>query len=130
MNEALKLKKLARAPDWVTKWFAEIDSKRFGPGFDACFAPDAEMVFGVTHLKGFKAIKAHLVEFDSKMDTKHVVLDFWDADNTKFLRGQVNMTMHSRPEQTVTPTFVHVWHMSEEDPRKIQRLHGAVGPLG
>ena len=125
----MTLQKLVHAPDWVTKWFAEIDSKRFGPDFEACFAPDAEMVFGVGHIQGFEAIKAHLIEFDSTMDTRHVVLDFWDAGDTKFLRGEVSMTPHATPERTVTPTFVHVWHMSKDDPRKVQRMHGAVGPM-
>ena len=125
----MTIQKMAQLPEWVANFFAEIDSKRFGPAFEACFAPDAEMIFGVTHLRGFSAIKAHLMEFDAKMETKHVVIDFWEAGNTRFLRGEVRMTKHASPERTVTPAFVHVWHMADGDPPRVRRMHGAVGPM-
>lgn len=130
MDASPTFRKLSQPPDWVVRWFEEIDTKHFGPAFDGCFADDAEMIFGVAHVRGFAAIKAHLMEFDSTMDTRHTVIDFWDAGGVKFLRGEVRMTPHESPHKVVTPTFVHVWHMSEREPQRIQRLHGAVGPMG
>ena len=130
MNTSPPLRKLSQPPEWVTQWFEEIDSKRFGPAFDDCFTDDVEMIFGVDHIHGFAAVKAHLMKFDSTMDTKHMVIDFWDAGNIKFLRGEVRMTPYKSPEKTVTPTFVHVWYMSEQEPQRLQRIHGAVGPTG
>lgn len=128
MNPSEPLSRLAEPPDWVAQWFEEIDSKRFGPSFDKCFEDDAEMIFGVHHIQGFAAIKAHLLKFDATMNTKHTVIDFWDGGNVKFLRGEVAMTPLEGPNKTVTPTFVHVWHISEKDPQKLKHLHGAVGP--
>lgn len=129
MDEALTLRKLDLVPDWVTTYFAEIDSKRFGAGFEDFYTPDAELVFGTARLRGFDAIRQHLMEFDSKMDTKHVVLEFWEAGDTRFLRGEVSMTKHASPGQTLVPAFVHILHMSREHPRKVQRHHGAAGPM-
>lgn len=129
MDKATTITKLDKIPDWVTKYFAEIDAKRFGPNFEDYYTPDAEMVFGTVRLHGLDAIKKHLIEFDSTMDTKHVVLEFWDAGDTKFLRGEVSMTKHTEPGKTIVPAFVHILHMSRETPGKIQRHHGAAGPM-
>lgn len=129
MNETSTLRKLDQIPDWVTRYFEEIDSKRFGAGFEDFYAPDAELLFGTSRLQGFGAIKTHLMEFDSQMDTKHVVLEFWDAGDTKFMRGEVSMTKHAEPDKTHVPAFVHILHMSKQHPGKVQRHHGAVGPM-
>ncbi|MBW4597323.1 MAG: nuclear transport factor 2 family protein [Brasilonema angustatum HA4187-MV1] len=109
--------------------FAEIDDKSFGSGFDAAFSPDAEDEFGVGHLHGLEQIKTHLKKFDSKMDTKHEVLEFWDGGATKLARGRVIMTAHETPHKTSIPVFVHILEMSKDDPQKIQLFYGAVGPM-
>ena len=62
------------------------------------------------------------------METAHRVLDDWDAGPIKFLRGEVTMTKHDgSPPQT--PAFMHVWHMAEAAPDKVDRLTAPVGPM-
>ena len=125
MTESQPLTKVP-APAWVLAFFEDIDAKRFGSGFD-CFAPDAEMRFGVGHWRGLDEIKAQLKKFDHGMDTKHTVTEFWDGGVVKVVRGEVMMKRHDTG-QVVTPAMVHIFYMSLDDPTKARASYGAVGP--
>lgn len=115
-------------PGWFVDGFlGEIDAKTFGERFDACFVTDAEMWFGASHISSLKKIKAHLQEFDSKMDTRHVVDEFWDGPGMKVVKGHLTFTPHASG-QTETTQFVHLLRMSREDPDRIEHYFGAAGP--
>ena len=116
------------APDWFVKDFlGEIDSKRFGKPFDDCFLPDTHMIFGASRMASLAEIKSHLQAFDSRMDTKHVVKEFWDSSAKKVVRGEITFTPHDTGE-TRTATFVHIIEMAEAEPGKIKTYYGAAGP--
>ncbi|WP_428338460.1 hypothetical protein [Mycobacterium sp.] len=113
-------------PEWIVKFFHEIDTKRFGPDFD-CFTADGEMTFGVGHWVGLAQIKAKLQEFDRGIDTKHTVTEFYDGGPVKIVRGEVTMKRHDGGD-VVTPAMVHIFYMADNDATKVRAVYGAVGP--
>ena len=123
MSEALAG---GNTPGWITAFFEEIDTKRFGEPFEI-FDSAGEMYFGVGHWRGIDEIRSNLQKFDEVMDTKHIVDGFLDAGEIKVIRGRVEMTRHDTG-QTVTPAMVHIFTMSQDEPGKVRQTYGAVGP--
>ena len=114
-------------PSWLKAFFEEIDSKRFGDGFDRLFLPDTQLQFGVQRLTSFKEIKAHLQEFDSVMNTHHLVHEFWGSKTVNIFRGEIRFSPISGGEEKVSQ-IVHVLHMDGDQPSKIRCWYGAAGP--
>jgi hypothetical protein len=115
------------APSWLKAFFEEIDSKRFGDGFDRLFLPDTQLHFGVQHLTSFTEIKAHLQDFDSVMNTHHVVHEFWGSDTVNIFRGEIRFSPIAGGEEKISQV-VHVLHMDVAQSSKIRRWYGAAGP--
>ena len=122
------LKKLTAVPDWILRLYEEIDSLKFGSGFD-CFTPETEMVFGTAQVKGIKAIKEFFIKIDSPLNTKHQVHEFWDSDGVKIVVGDAVLSKKSDPGKVITPPLVNIFYMSESDITKIRRLLIVAGPM-
>ena len=118
---------LDEPPNWFVAFFDEIDNKGFGSPFDNVFLDESEMQFGVSHWKSRAEIKANLQKFDDKMDTHHVVKEFWDSALLKVVRGEITFTRHD-DGKTATSQIVHILHMAKADPSKIAVYYGAAGP--
>ena len=114
-------------PPWLAAFFDEIDSKRFGDGFATPFLPDTQLRFGIHHLTSFDEIKAHLQDFDSRMDTHHVIHEFWGSETVNMFRGEIRFSPIGGGEEKVSQ-IVHVLHMDADQPDKISRWYGAAGP--
>lgn len=114
-------------PRWLAAFFTEIDSKRFGDGFAALFLPDTEMRFGIQRLTSFEEIKAHLQDFDSRMNTLHVIHEFWGSPAVNIFRGEIRFSPIDGGEEKVSE-IVHILHMDPDQPTKIRCWHGAAGP--
>jgi hypothetical protein len=114
-------------PEWLRLFFEEIDTKRFGAGFDALFLPDTELSFGTDHFDSFDEIKAHLQDFDSRMDTHHEVHEFWGSPTVNIFRGTIRFRPIAGGEEK-TSQIVHVLHMDASRPDRVRRWHGAAGP--
>jgi hypothetical protein len=122
------LKKLDAVPGWLLRLYEEIDSLKFGSGFD-CFTSDTEMVFGTAHVKGTEAIKEFFIKIDSPINSKHRVHEFWDSEAVKIVVGDAVISKKSTPEIVMTPPLVNIFYMSDTDPAKIRKLLIVAGPL-
>ena len=116
------------APDWLLRFWREIDDKTWGAGFD-CLAEDAVCNLGVADWHGREAIRENLRRFvDTGFTAHHDVLDYWDSPSLKVFRGKVTMTPDDGGA-AVHPTMTHFFVMDERDPSKVKHWHGAVGPV-
>ena len=122
------LKKLTAPPDWILRLYEEIDSLKFGSGFD-CFTPETEMVFGTARVKGTEAIKEFFAKIDSPLNSKHRVHEFWDGDRVKIIVGDAVISKKSDPKTEITPPLVNIFYMSDSDPAKVQKLLIVAGPF-
>ena len=127
MPDATSFTHSTQPPRWLADFFDEIDSKRFGDGFAAPFLPDTELLFGTHRLTSFDEIKAHLQDFDSRMNTHHEVHEVWESDTATIFRGTIRFSPIEGGEEKVSQ-IVHVMHMDPDRPGKIRRWHGAAGP--
>jgi hypothetical protein len=117
------------APDWLLAFWKEIDDKTWGKGFDV-FAEDAEGHLGVSDWKGREAIRNNLRQFvDKRMTTFHEVVEFWDGGSLKVFRGFVTMKFDDPNIKTVKPAMTHFFYMDANDPSKVSRWFGSVGPV-
>lgn len=123
-----RLTKLDAVPGWLLRLYEEIDSLKFGSGFD-CFTSATEMVFGTAHVKGTEAIKAFFIKVDSPINSKHRVHEFWDSEAVKIVVGDAVISKKSTPEMVMTPPLVNIFYMSDTDPTKIRKLLIVAGPL-
>jgi hypothetical protein len=123
-----RLKKLNAVPGWLLRLYEEIDTLKFGSGFD-CFTSDTEMVFGTAHVKGTEAIKEFFIKIDSPINSKHRVHEFWDCEAVKIVVGDAVISKKSTPEIVMTPPLVNIFYMSDTDPTKIRKLLIVAGPL-
>jgi hypothetical protein len=130
MNEDIdnRLKKLDAVPGWILRLYEEIDSLKFGSGFD-CFTSETEMVFGTAHVKGTEAIKEFFIKIDSPINSKHRVHEFWDTEAVKIVVGDAVISKKSTRETVMTPPLVNIFYMSDADPTKIRQLLIVAGPL-
>jgi hypothetical protein len=116
------------APEWLLAFWKEIDDKTFGAGFD-CFAKDAICNLGVADWHGREAIRANLKAFiDTGFTALHDVKEYWDGGALKVFRGTVTMTPDDKGRAVVQPTMTHFFYMDENNPAKVKRWYGAVGP--
>ena len=122
------LKKLAAPPAWILRLYEEIDSLKFGSGFE-CFTPKTEMIFGTARVKGTEAIKEFFIKIDSPLNSKHRVHEFWDGDRVKIVVGDAVLSKKSDPETEITPPLVNIFYMSDSDPAKVQKLLIVAGPF-
>lgn len=113
-------------PAWILRFFEDIDRKTFASGFDI-FDEQSVMVFGVERFEGVTEMRRELGDFDSRMDTRHVVKQFYDAGDMKIIRGELTMTSHASGV-TETPVFIHIIHLSSADPVRVRLYEGAMGP--
>ncbi len=117
-------------PEWVLKFWKEIDDKTFGKGFD-CFAEDAQCRLGVAQWDGREAIRENLRKFiDTGFTAHHDVVEYWDGGSLKVFRGVVTMTFNDPSKPVVKPTMTHFFYMDKNDPSKVSKWYGAVGPVG
>jgi hypothetical protein len=123
-----RLKKLDAAPGWILRLYDEIDSLKFGPGFD-CFTSETEMVFGTAHVKGAEAMKEFFIKIDNPLNTKHRVHEFWDSEGVKIVVGDAIISKKSNPETVLTPPLVNIFYMSDNDPTKVRKLLVVAGPF-
>ncbi len=116
------------APDWLLAFWREIDDKTFGAGFD-CLAADAVCNLGVADWHGREAIRRNLRAFiDTGFTASHAVEEYWDGGLLKVFRGTVTMTPDGGGA-AVHPTMTHFFYMDPEDPARVRRWCGAVGPV-
>jgi hypothetical protein len=123
-----RLKKLNATPGWILGLYEEIDSLKFGSGFDR-FTPETEMVFGTAHIKGAEAIKEFFIKIDSPINTKHRVREFWDSEGVKIVVGDAVISKKSTPEIVITPPLVNIFYISDTDQTKIRKLLIVAGPF-
>jgi hypothetical protein len=127
-NNDNSLKKLSIVPGWILRLYEEIDSLKFGFGFE-CFTPETEMVFGTAQVKGSKAIKDFFIKIDSPLNSKHQVHEFWDSEGVKIVVGDAVISKKSDPGKVITTPLVNIFHMSDSDPAKIRKLLIVAGPF-
>ncbi|KJE21271.1 hypothetical protein FF36_04415 [Frankia torreyi] len=114
-------------PGWLLDIYHDIDTQQFSAGF-ACYADDAEMYFGTTHIRGVDAIRAFLRELDTPLTTLHTVFEFWDLGGVKIVRGEALIAEKVAPENVSTMPFVHLFYMSDVDPALVCVHRAVVGP--
>lgn len=115
-------------PPWLLAMWKEIDDKTFGRGFD-CFADNAVCNLGVADWHGRETIRQNLRAFiDRGVTAVHEVEEFWDGGNIKVFNGKVQMTFDDPKQQAVRPTMTHFFYMDPENPSKVIRWVGSVGP--
>ena len=115
-------------PQWLLDFWKEIDDKTFGKGFD-CFADNAVCNLGVADWHGRDAIRNNLRQFiDRGFTAHHDVVEYWDGGSIKMFHGKVRMTFDDKTLPVVRPTMTHFFYMDQNDPTKVSRWLGAVGP--
>jgi len=116
-------------PKWLLAFWKEIDDKTFGEGFD-CFAEDATCNLGIANWHGREQIREGLRAFiDTGFTALHNIVEYWDGGPLKVFRGRVTMTPDDKTKPVVKPVMTHFFYMDEDDPTKVLRWFGAVGPL-
>jgi hypothetical protein len=116
-------------PEWLLAFWKEIDDKTFGKGFD-CFAEDAVCNLGVADWHGREAIRQNLKAFiDTGFTAHHDVVEYWDGGPLKIFRGIVTMRPDDPGKSIVKPSMAHFFYMDKNDPTKVSRWIGAVGPV-
>lgn len=121
-------KKIA-PPEWLLKFWKEIDDKTFGEGFD-CFAEDATCNLGVADWHGREQIRENLRAFiDTGFTALHDVLEYWDGGSLKVFRGTVTMIPDDRTKPALRPVMTHFFYMDERNPDKVRSWFGSVGPI-
>jgi hypothetical protein len=129
LMENITFKKTA-PPEWLLAFWKEIDDKTFGKGFD-CFAEDAQCRLGVAQWDGREVIRENLRKFiDTGFTAHHDVVEYWDGGALKVFRGVVSMTFDDPTKPVVKPTMTHFFYMDKNDPAKVSKWYGAVGPVG
>jgi hypothetical protein len=127
--DTMTFKKTA-PPEWLLAFWKEIDDKTFGKGFD-CFAEDAQCRLGVAEWDGRENIRENLRKFiDTGFTAHHDVVEYLDGGSLKVFRGIVTMTFDDASKPVVKPTMTHFFYMDENDPSKVSKWYGAVGPVG
>jgi hypothetical protein len=117
-------------PEWLLAMWKEIDDKTFGKGFD-CFAEDAVCNLGVADWHGRETIRENLRAFiDTGFTAHHDVVEYWDSPLLKVFHGKVAMKFDDPNLKAVRPTMAHFFYMDKNDPSKVSRWIGAVGPTG
>lgn len=115
-------------PQWLLDFWKEIDDKTFGKGFD-CFASDAVCNLGIADWHGRDAIRDNLRQFiDRGFTAHHDVIEYWDGGALKIFHGKVRMTFDDPDLPVMRPSMAHFFYMDENDPSKVSRWVGAVGP--
>ena len=115
-------------PQWLLDFWKEIDDKTFGKGFD-CFADDAVCNLGVADWHGRDTIRDNLRQFiDRGFTAHHDVVEYWDGGSIKMFHGKVRMTFDDKSLPVVRPTMTHFFYMDQNDPTRVSRWLGAVGP--
>lgn len=122
------LQRLAEAPEWILKFYDEVDSLQFKDGFN-CFTSETEMIFGTAHVKGVEAMRELVIAVDSPLNIDHRVLEFWDGGDVKIIRGEAVSSRKDTPSQVVTLPFVNFFYLSESDPSKVRKLIAVAGPF-
>jgi hypothetical protein len=116
-------------PKWLLDFWKEIDDKTWGKGFD-CFAEDAICNLGVADWHGREAIRENLRQFvDTGFTALHDVVEYWDAGQLKVFRGVVTMTPDDSSKPVVKPVMTHFFYMDDNEPTKVRRWYGSVGPV-
>jgi hypothetical protein len=101
----------------------------FGKGFD-CFTEDATCNLGVPNWHGREQIRENLRAFiDTSFTALRDVVEYWDCGSLKVFRGTVTMTPDDKSKPVVEPVRTHFFYMDEDDPTKVRRWLGAVGPI-
>src|SRR6202050_4876874 len=114
---------------WLLAFWKEIDNKTFGKGFD-CFAEDATCKLGVADCHGREEIRQNLRAFiDTGFTALHDVVEYWDGGSLKVFWGTVTMTPDDKSKPLVRPVMTHFFYMDEQDPSKVRRWIGSVGPI-
>ncbi len=117
-------------PRWLLDFWKEIDDKTFGTGFD-CFADNASVTWGLrTGTGGRRSAKNLRAFIDTGFTALHDVREYWDGGTLKVFRGVVTMTPDDRSKPAVRPVMTHFFYMDEQDPAKVRRWVGSVGPVG
>jgi hypothetical protein len=115
-------------PAWLLAFWKEIDNKTFGKGFD-CFAENATCNLGVADWHGREQIRQNLRAFiDTGFTALHDVIEYWDGGSLKVFWGTVTMTPDDKSKPVVRPVMTHFFYMDEQDPSKVRRWIGSVGP--
>jgi hypothetical protein len=116
-------------PAWLLGFWKEIDNKTFGKGFD-CFAEDATCNLGVADWHGREQIRQNLRAFiDTGFTALHDVVEYWDGGSLKVFWGMVTMTPDDKSKPAARPVMTHFFYMDEQDPSKVRRWIGSVGPI-
>lgn len=123
-NAALKL---SSPTSWIQTMFDEIDTLRFGDGFDH-LTEQTEMQFGTAQLRGVEAIKAFFVKIDTPLDITHRICEFWDSDSVKILRGEAELRKKNSDAEFITTPFMHIFYM-DDDGGKVKRWFIVNGPI-
>ena len=67
--------------------------------------------------------------FDTGFTAHHDVVEYWDSGPLKVFRGIVTMRPDDPGKSTVKPSMAHFFYMDKNDPTKVSRWIGAVGPV-
>jgi hypothetical protein len=115
-------------PEWLLAMWKEVDDKTFGAGFD-CFSNNATCNLGVADWHGREAIRENLRAFiDRGFTAHHDITEYWDGGSLKIFRGIVTMKFDDPTKKTVKPVMTHFFYMDANNPSKVSRWIGSVGP--
>lgn len=115
-------------PQWLLAMWKEIDDKTFGKGFD-CFTKQATCNLGVADWHGREEIRENLRAFiDKGFTAHHDIVEYWDGGSLKVFHGIVTMKFDDPAKETVKPVMTHFFYMDKEEPSKVSRWVGSVGP--
>ncbi len=57
------------------------------------------------------------------------MVEYWDGGNLKVFRGIVTMTPDDSNKPVVKPVMTHFFYMDDNDPFKVSKWFGSVGPV-
>lgn len=117
----------AATPAWLVNMYKQIDEKTEVTEFEN-ITDDIEFRFGTAVWNGRERVREGFRQFDSTMDTTHVIEQFYDCGDVKMFRGHITFTPKTTGE-TRTSVIAHFLYMDAEQPDKVRRWFTGAGPF-
>lgn len=115
-------------PQWAKDFSTEIDTLKFGPGFDK-LTERTKFSFGTTAMVGATAVKAFFLKIDGELDTAHRTLDFWQGETYHILRGEADLRKKSGGGDKIVDPYMWIFYVDKQNPDKFERVFIVNGPV-
>ena len=122
------LTKLVKAPAWVLQMLAEVETQRFGLGFDH-LTSETRLLIGTTVVVGADAIKSYFKTVNEPLNSRHAVHDVWASAKTVIVMGDVRISHKADPDKIINPSFVQIFNMTLNQPSQVDSYRVIVGPI-